>query len=386
MAIAGAAFGASKALEDILAEQMLRAQMEQRQKQAEAQLALQQRQMEGVEQDRDLFRELQTRDRDLADLKYRDKQAADATDRNVSLDASNVMSMPGMTPEQKAGELQLSVLRNPTAKSSTGMLKIIEGLTKKPARHAVTVNVGGKPVRKLVTEEELAAGVEEYREPKTPSGGPKTPLFVTMPDGSTVDINGIAPKGSKPYDEVRARQENKPISPQMLEYSRGLIRKIDDLIGKEDNPATPENEATENRITGRTAGVGGAVMRRMPWNNEAKDVDAELFSVASEVAIASLQKMRASSQTGGAVGNVALGEMEIMKNAVAAIQNNQSPLNLRRQLDIIRKSEQRYLDAMMQETPRPMSSRQGSSSSGTTPDDSDAEIARIRAARLKGKG
>lgn len=372
MAIAGAGYGASKALEEILAEQMLRAQMEQRQKQAEAQLALQQRQMEGVEQDQQLLRELQARDRDLADLKYRDEQAADATDRNVSLDASNVMSMPGMTPEQKAGALQQSVLRNPTAKSSPGMLKIIEGLTKAPARD---------PIADFEAQEKIRA---KYRD-RTPSG-PKTPSWVEGPDGVPYDINGVAPKGSRPYDAVHERQENKPISPQMLEYSRGLIRKIDDLIGKEDNPATPENEATENRITGRTAGVGGAVMRRMPWNNEAKDVDAELFSVASEVAIASLQKMRASSQTGGAVGNVALGEMEIMKNAVAAIQNNQSPLNLRRQLDIIRKSEQRYLDAMMQETPRPMSSRQGSSSSSTTPDDPDAEIARIRAARLKGKG
>lgn len=134
---AGAGAGAANALEDILKEQMVRAQMLQRQREVAAQLALQTRQVEGVEADRATNRALQTRDRDLADQKYRDEQAQDATDRNIGLDASNVLAMPGMDNAAKAQELTSSVLRNPRASSAPGMLKTIEGLTRKPDRDPI---------------------------------------------------------------------------------------------------------------------------------------------------------------------------------------------------------------------------------------------------------
>ena len=133
MSIAFAGGGAAKALEEIIGEQMLRAQMAQRAQEQAAQLALQTRQVEGVEQDRAANRAAQ---RDLVTLsqrKFDADQAQDATDRNVGLDASNVMSMPGMDNAAKAQELTSSVLRNPKASSASGMLKTIEGLTRKPA-------------------------------------------------------------------------------------------------------------------------------------------------------------------------------------------------------------------------------------------------------------
>lgn len=356
MAIAGASYGASKALEEIMAEQMLRAQMEQRQKQAEAQLALQQRQMEGVEQDRQLLRDLQTRDRDLAAQKYRDDQAEEATDRNIGLDAANVLNMPGMTDEAKANEFRQSALRNPRASSTPGMLKIVEGLTKKPEQVQYTHidPKTGKRTLKFAQKDQIPeGGLDLGNEPPKPTGGAANYLTLIdskgnqrrVPDGP--QANQMLEQGWRLFDSVANRQQTnrQTVHPQLIQYSQNLIRKVDDLIGRDDDPNTKENEAKPSRINNWTAGGGGTVMRNIPLiNTDAKNVDAELFSLTSELAIAALQKMRASSLTGGAVGNVALGEMKIMENAQAAMRNDQSPQNLVTQLKIIRDSEQRFLD------------------------------------------
>lgn len=187
---AGAGAGASNALEEILAQQMVRAQLEQRQKEQAAQLALQTRQVEGVESDRATNRALQTRAHDLAEQKYRDEQAQQATDRNVGTDASNVLSMPGMDNAAKAQELTSSVLRNPNASSAPGMLKTIEGLTKAPTRD---------PIK---DHEEIAKIDAKYR--AKPTGPQPDYEWVTRGNQPTQIRKGTAQPGDRPYEKPAA--------------------------------------------------------------------------------------------------------------------------------------------------------------------------------------
>lgn len=357
---------------------MLRATMAQRAREA----------AERMELERDRFAESR-RQADI-DTQQRqqqlDMQAGDRRQlRNITgvrrmLSDAIMQTEGGITPDIRKGMAALQV--------ESGNAPTLLNEPKVP-RHAVTTRGDrGQPVRKLVTEDELAGGIEEYREPKT---GPQAEYeWVTGANGEARQIRkGTAQPGDTPYDAVSKRAQKKRDHPQLAEYSKGLIRKIDDLIGRADDPTTPTDETKPNRITQSTAGVGGAIRRYAPWNNSAKDVDAELFSLTSELAISALQKMRASSQTGGGVGNVALGEMEIMKNAEAAIRSDQSPQNLRRQLGIIRESEQRYLEAierdMRENDPDLNRGITAQPIPGVPQDDVDAEIARLRAAR-KPKG
>lgn len=325
MSISGAGYGAAKALEEILGEQMLRAQMAQRQREAAAQLALQTRQVEGVEADRATNRALQTRTRDLAEQQYRDGQAQQATDRNIGLDAANVLNMPGMTDEAKANEFRQSALRNPNASSTPGMLKIIEGLTKKPTRHTVTKNVGGKPMRTLVTEEELEGGIEEYREPKTPPAGPRTPHFVRMPDGSFKDINNVAPPGSRPVDVVGERQapEKEAANQRAVEAMRlfgdDMLNVIDSLIDEQGN-LKPE-------AAGVIGGIGGA---RPDWayvSEASQGALANIDRLQSMLNIDTLRDMKNQSRT-GATGFGALSERELN-----VVESSASKLRRRRQAD-----------------------------------------------------
>lgn len=139
MGLSGAGAGAAAGLEAVLERRLKEVIRQQQEQQHAQQLALQTRQVEGVEADRAANREGQRRLIDLAELKRVDDQSRDATDRNIGLDAANVMGMPGMSRGAQANELQQSVLRNPNASSSPGMLKIIEGLTRveKPERDPI---------------------------------------------------------------------------------------------------------------------------------------------------------------------------------------------------------------------------------------------------------
>lgn len=374
--IAGAGYGAAKALEEILGEQMLRATMAQRAREAAERMQL----------ERDRFAESR-RQADIDGQQRQQQLDMQAGDRRERRNITGVRRMLGDAIMQTEGGI------TPDIRKGMAALQVESGdaptlLNEPPVkRHQVTVKGPNGPITKLVTEDELAQGVEEYREPKT---GPQPDYEWVMRGGQPMQIRkGTAQPGDRPYDAVSNRQQDKKPHPQLAEYSKGLIRKIDDLIGRADDPATPADETKPNRITQSTAGVGGAIRRYAPWNNSAKDVDAELFSLTSELAISALQKMRASSQTGGGVGNVALGEMEIMRNAEAAIRSNQSPQNLRRQLGIIRESEQRYLEAIeREERENDPALNRGITAQpipGVPQDDVDAEIARLRAAR-KPKG
>lgn len=366
MAISGLIAGGVQSALDDVEDRRLKELVRQLQEQQQAdQLALQTRQVEGLEDDRRDRRDNERRTIEGLERRRTDDLAREATDRNVGMDAANVLQMPGMTPEARASELQQSVLRNPTAKSGPAMLKVIEGLTRVPDK-------------KYTPPQRLADGsIAQFEEGQIPSGT----KFYQEPKSGAPARDPIADyRSRKEIDAEFAKQPTaKPVHPQILEYSRGVIRKIDDLIGRADDPATPKDESKPNRITHGTAGVGGAIRRWSPLNNSAKDVDAELFSLSSELAIAALQKMRASSQTGGGVGNVALGEMEIMKNAEAAIRSDQSPANLRRQLGIIRDSEQRFLDASeRQSDPGLNRGIDAKPIPGVESDDLDALIDRLR--------
>ena len=278
----------------------------------------------------------------LEELRNTQQQTEKTTQANRASDMAGVLAMPGMANEDKMRELSGLAVR-----SGADPLKIIENLkpVAPPKKNLHTVG------RSLVDEE----GNVLFTAPRdAPQGGAESYEWVTGSDGKPRQIiKGTAGPGDRPYDATfeRGKARTATVHPQLIKYSENLIRKIDDLVGREDDPDTPDvNEARPNRITKYTAGGGGTVMRNIPLvNTEAKNVDAELFSLTSELAIAALQKMRASSMTGGAVGNVALGEMEIMKNAEAAMAKDQSPENLRRQLGIIRDSERKFLEAVQQD-------------------------------------
>jgi len=82
-----------------------------------------------------------------------------------------------------------------------------------------------------------------------------------------------------------------------------------------------------------TAGVGGAVLRGIP-GSPARDLQATLDTILANLGFQELQDMRDSSKTGGAVGQLAVRELELMQALKANLEQEQSVEQLKANLNI----------------------------------------------------
>lgn len=74
---------------------------------------------------------------------------------------------------------------------------------------------------------------------------------------------------------------------------------------------------------GGVTGIGslGAKIPGTDW----ADLEAKIERLRGRSAFAELQEMRANSPTGGALGGIAVRELELLQNAATQLQNSQSP-------------------------------------------------------------
>jgi hypothetical protein len=173
------------------------------------QVAIQRETLAAADRDRTTDNERQARVLNLAELKRTDDLNREATDRNIGLDAANVMNMPGMDNAAKANELQQSVLRNPNASSAPGMMKVIEGLTRvpekaKPVQYTYTdPKTGAKSLRFADPTAIAAGGLDMGNEP--PSRGPAAEYEWVTRGGNPMQIRkGSAQPGDRPYEKPSA--------------------------------------------------------------------------------------------------------------------------------------------------------------------------------------
>lgn len=90
------------------------------------------------------------------------------------------------------------------------------------------------------------------------------------------------------------------------------IKIIDQLIGSEDGKVKP-HPALDS-----ATGLTGVAMRRIP-GFDARQVQALLTTLEAKTSFGGLKEMRLNSPTGGALGQVAVKELELLKNAISPI-------------------------------------------------------------------
>jgi hypothetical protein len=100
-------------------------------------------------------------------------------------------------------------------------------------------------------------------------------------------------------------------------------------------------------------GRSGALMRSMPaWvgkGSAAYDIERDLDMVGANAAIDSLMEMRRNSPTGAGVGNVALGELQIMKDKIATLDPDQGHETFIRNVG---EAKREFLDKLKRINPR----------------------------------
>jgi hypothetical protein len=99
-----------------------------------------------------------------------------------------------------------------------------------------------------------------------------------------------------------------------------------------------------------TAGAAGSL--NIP-GTEGRDLETELLTIKSNLGFDRLQQMRDASKTGGALGNVAVKELEALQSTVASLDRGQSPDKLKNNLKDIEYYYTRWRKAVNGEDPGP---------------------------------
>lgn len=119
---------------------------------------------------------------------------------------------------------------------------------KEPKKYPVTVaGPDGRPVQRLVTEEELAKGVPAYREPKAASEEPLTAIM--GPDGNPVLVPRSQAVGKRPASQ---REQGRPLP-------AGSAQSIADLDTSLNNLRTLRGALEGAHSTGAVAQLGSMV-------------------------------------------------------------------------------------------------------------------------------
>lgn len=162
-----------------------------------------------------------------------------------------------------------------------------------------------------------------FKKPKEATKAP--PGFRFLADGSLEAIPGgpADTKANKEKDKTEALKS-------------GAVSQADRIIIKVD-------QAME-KVSGWSAGAGSK-LSAVP-GSDAKDLSADLKTIKANLGFAELQAMRASSPTGGALGQIAVQELEALQATLTSLEQDQSPAQLKQHLSEVREHYQKWRDAV----------------------------------------
>lgn len=194
----------------------------------------------------------------------------------------------GREPEKAPGTRQVT-RRNADGSEVTEIVADVPGQSfesapPEPKRHMVTVPGPNGPVQRLATEQELAAGVQAYREPRAPRA--EEPLVPVMDPvtGRPVlrrrsQAEGLAPASS--------REQGRPVT-------SGDATRISELDTSLDDLNVLRGAVTGSGATGTSAKIGAAL-----WNpiTEATGIGAE--AKAKQAAIDRVKQVIGKALEGG---------------------------------------------------------------------------------------
>jgi hypothetical protein len=106
------------------------------------------------------------------------------------------------------------------------------------------------------------------------------------------------------------------------------------------------------RVTRTTAGLAARIAGAIPGSS-AYDLRADVETIKANLGFDEIQQMRESSPTGGALGSVAVAELNALQATIAALDTEQSPDQLKRNLEKIRTHYNNWLRTLQGETPAP---------------------------------
>jgi hypothetical protein len=182
--------------------------------------------------------------------------------------------------------------------------------------------------------------------PRAPMQPRNTPMLagneiVTVgPDGQVVNRTPVAPAGYERNPDGSV----KPIagSEAAREAAKAIAAEKAKVLGDVERANVVLNSLKEvlPKVSGATAGVG-SVLAMLP-GTEAKDLAARLDTIKANIGFQQLAQMRAASPTGGALGQIAVKELDFLQASLGNLDTSQSPAQLRKTIKDIQGSIKRW--------------------------------------------
>jgi hypothetical protein len=180
---------------------------------------------------------------------------------------------------------------------------------------------------------------------------------VTFPDGRVEVVSNDQVQNflTQREDQKQARSKPptglmwNPQGDQLIPIPGGPVAAKDEAAERATNVLIPQMEVkaqtvTENldkaldQVNWRSAGFVGEIAGIF-GGTEATDLQSTIDTIIANIGFKELQDMRASSPTGGALGQVAVKELEMLQAVLGSLKRSQSPEQLK---ENIKKVRERY--------------------------------------------
>jgi hypothetical protein len=165
-------------------------------------------------------------------------------------------------------------------------------------------------------------GVASAAAPKAPTG------FRYTPDGSALEPIPGGPKDTAPKEAARAKGA--------VQKADTVIRKVDEALGLVGPTTTGLIGDLRSTMLGRITGSG------------AFDLEKTIDTIKANLGFSELQAMREASPTGGALGQVAVQELNMLQSTIASLDKGQDDEIVRRNLEQVKQHFQNWKAAVEQ--------------------------------------
>lgn len=252
-----------------------------------------------------------------------------ATVGNVLVDVATGQPIYTATPERKT-----VTVGNKVIDAATGEV-VYEG---DKARTTKEIDVGNKV---LLVDASTGETIKELPKGVAPKGPTEVSYSVeydkdgnlfyvpTKPGSPILDAQGKPTKAFVPAKAGQAAAAQTAREQSLETTSKIVTSKVDSALKK---------------VGGFTAGWGG-LLANVP-GTKARSLQADIDTIKANLGFAELAKMREQSPTGGALGQVAVKELDFLQSTVANLDQLQDPESLRKALNEIKSSYSRWLNVV----------------------------------------
>lgn len=260
------------------------------------------------------------------------------SDRKTAVVGNTLVDVAtGQPVYQGQQERKTQIVGNQIVDVNTGEVVFTAPKDEKPPKTR-EVNVGNKV---LLINDETGQTIREFPVGLAPRAAPETSytqqfdaegrLFYipNKPGTPVLDAQGRPTTEFVPAKQGTAKKAEAARTEAVQQTAKTVLSKVDSALGK---------------VSSWTTGLGG-LLQYLP-ETEARSLQSDIKTIQANLGFAELAKMREQSPTGGALGQVAVKEIEFLQSTVANLDQLQDAPSLRKALKEIRASYERWVSAV----------------------------------------